>query len=897
MRTRLGVLLLGLMLSAPACGGRHGSASVIPPAVTVPTVKSVSPALIAAPPMAKTAILPASAMTSIRPVSAMTSVRRPKSAIQPFNWAQITGGAIFVAAGPDGSIWVLSNQGAGPDQAIWHYASGGWSNISGGASRLAVAPDQSLWAVTAAGGIYHYVGGSWSTIGGGATDISVGPDGSVYIISNQGGGPFGRGAWRYAGGTWTQLPGGGVRVAASWDSGTYLGTITPGSLWVLNTPGDLWYYNAAFGFHQLGGGGVEMAPTTNGGIFVLGFPAGAGGYPIWYNDLNTGTWTPMTGGGVSIATDGKVLWAVGTAGGIWFTPVTPVAPPPVASIAVAGPPANPHVTGSPSTGYQLIGNQPYTFTAKALDGAGNPITGPGAPAWTVRSSSNALVVTPLAGDPNAFTVRARRFSSTPVIVTFSASNSSTLANVAFTTIQELWVANAYNSTITGYAGQPPTQILSDTITSSSGIQAPVGIAFDDYGRMWVANYGKVTVFAGSTASPADTITAGLTAPSALAFDPSGTLWVANWPQSGTGSVNSYAGTALLPGIVTNPDSSLTGLWGPKSLAFDAAGNLWVANGGGNVSTVTAYSGTTQLTASTITGVAAPGGIAFDGSGALWVSSSYPANTVNPYSGSTLIYGNTITSGLNQPAGIAFDAIGNLWVANSSTGVNGSTITAYSGTSQITGNTISAGINGPIALTFAPPATLPAMPPPPHPSPPPAPVIANPTSVAFSVVGSGFARVYYAQAGYFGDYSMTNSNPSVASAEQVGASTTVRPLSNGTTTLHVTAGFGQSVDVPVTVQTGGAVVVSPSSLTFTNIGPAYSQTVAVSQANYNGSFTPYVFDPTVVSISISGNTVTITPLNSGSTVVRVGGGSSQFGDVSVGVTISNVNIHATRRGVR
>ncbi len=311
-RTRLGgFTLLAFTLFVQGCGERHGSTSTIPPA-DVPTIKSVSPALIPAPPMARTAILPPSAMTSIR---------RPQSAISLGGFTQIPGGASFVAAAPDGSIWVLSNQGAGPDQSIWHYAGGAWSNISGGGTRLAVAPDNSIWVINAAGGIYHYTG-SWTQIAGGASDISVGPDGSVYVISNQGGGPFGRGAWRYANGAWTQLPGGGVRVAASWDAGTYLGNITPGTLWVLNTPGDLWYWNATFGFHRPGGGGVEMAPTTNGGIFVLGFPGGPSGYPIWYNDLNTGTWTQQCGTAVGLTTSAAYLYIVAAGGGIYRAPLT-----------------------------------------------------------------------------------------------------------------------------------------------------------------------------------------------------------------------------------------------------------------------------------------------------------------------------------------------------------------------------------------------------------------------------------------------------------------------------------------------------------------------------------------------------------------------------------------------
>ena len=344
--TRLGAFtLLGLVLLAPGCGGGHGATNAIPDGSMAP-VKSVSPASIPAPPMARTAILPS---------SAMTSVRTPQSAIAPLGWTQLPGGGIFVAASPDGSIWVLSNQGPGPDQSIWHYANGNWSNISGGATRLAVAPDNSLWAVTAAGGIYHYTG-SWTQIAGGASDISVGPDGSVYVISNQGGGPFGRGAWRYTNGAWTALPGGGVRVAASWDVGTYLGNITPGTLWVLNTPGDLWYWNAAFGFHNLGGGGVEMAPTSNGGIFVLGFPQGPNGYPLWYNDLSTGTWTPLSGGGVSIATDSAHVYAIGKAGGIYSAPITA-----------------PTLSANPSTlAFPL--NQTYAAQTVAISGGTAPYT-------------------------------------------------------------------------------------------------------------------------------------------------------------------------------------------------------------------------------------------------------------------------------------------------------------------------------------------------------------------------------------------------------------------------------------------------------------------------------------------------------------------------------------------
>ena len=304
-------LLLG------GCGGRSGG-SVVPHDANGPLEmpKSVSPASIPAPPMARTAPQPTAEMNT----------RRPKSEITSVGWTQLPGGAVAVAASADGSIWVLSTQGTGTDQYIYHYVNGAWSNIPGAAIRLATAPDGTLWVVNSAGGIYAYNGSSWSVIAGGASDITVGADGSVYVVSNQGGGPYGRGIWRYSGGSWSQLPGAAVRIAASWDLGTYPMNIGPGGFYVANALNGVFYYNPAYGFTQLPGGVVQLAPTQNGGLFALGYIAnGDGSYPIYYNDLSTGNWTQQPGAAISIATNTTNVYAVGAAGGIYQAAVRAVA--------------------------------------------------------------------------------------------------------------------------------------------------------------------------------------------------------------------------------------------------------------------------------------------------------------------------------------------------------------------------------------------------------------------------------------------------------------------------------------------------------------------------------------------------------------------------------------------
>jgi virginiamycin B lyase len=354
--TRLGAsLLLAPLLALQACGGRSGS---VTPAASMDmrlTPKSVSPASVAAPPMARTQPQPASAM----------ALRRPRSDVQPPSWTQLPGGATFVAASPDGTIWVLSTQGPGNgDKFIYHYANGTWTNVPGAAARLAVAPDGTLWAVNTAGGIYAYGGGGyWSTLAGGATDISIGPDSSVYVISNQGGGPYGRGIWHYSGGAWTQMPGVGVRVVASSDTGTYPGGITPGGFYVLNAGGSIYYYSPGSGYTQVVGAATELAPTKSGGLFALGYPPSGGSSTVYYNNLATGVWSAEPGAGVSIATDGAHVYAIGAAGGIYSSPV---GPPHSSSLLTVQWYGNGSFAAAPGT---------TTSVAPASSGAYNPVSG------------------------------------------------------------------------------------------------------------------------------------------------------------------------------------------------------------------------------------------------------------------------------------------------------------------------------------------------------------------------------------------------------------------------------------------------------------------------------------------------------------------------------------------
>ena len=294
-------------------------------------------------------------MTSLQPPRVTMPGRARQSAIATIGWTQLPGGAIFVAAAPDGSLWALSNAGPGPDRAIWHYTNSTWTNVPGAATRLGIGPDGTAWAVNAAGGIYRLDGANWTTIAGGASDISVGSDGAPYAISNQPGVSTGRGIWHYVGGTWTQLPGAAVHVAASWDAASYPGNIASGGVWVAQTSGAIYHYDPGSGWVPFPGGAVELAATKNGGLFALGNSAFSdGNYPIYYNDLSAGSWTLQSGAAVSISTNTSNVYAAVVGGGIFTAPVgiaqspSPTSTPTATSSPVPIPTPTPTPTPTPN---------------------------------------------------------------------------------------------------------------------------------------------------------------------------------------------------------------------------------------------------------------------------------------------------------------------------------------------------------------------------------------------------------------------------------------------------------------------------------------------------------------------------------------------------------------------
>ncbi len=362
-------VVFGVLFAALAAGCSHGGHSGLVPGGSSPalvTPQSVSPALVSPAPMARTEILPASAMTS--PV-------HPDITVPPLSWSQVPGTASTVAASPDGSLWVTSDQpSSSPDKYIWHYANGSWTNISGLAAHLSVAADGSLWAINSGGGIWHYVGGVWSSPGGGATNsITADSSSGIYVLSN-GGSAADKAIWHYSSSAgWVQQNGSGTTLAANWDTNSFTpgaggsGTINPGGFYILSSSGAIWYENSNLSFAQLPGGASAITPTTNGDVFVLGYPSAPGGNQVFYYDLNNPGWSSQTGAGLLSLSAGSNLYLVSASGTIYSAALPAFGP--VANIVVTG------TGGSTSTSVTIGTPKTIALTVVEKDVNGKTITG------------------------------------------------------------------------------------------------------------------------------------------------------------------------------------------------------------------------------------------------------------------------------------------------------------------------------------------------------------------------------------------------------------------------------------------------------------------------------------------------------------------------------------------
>jgi sugar lactone lactonase YvrE len=254
----------------------------------------------------------------------------------------------------------------------------------------------------------------------------------------------------------------------------------------------------------------------------------------------------------------------------------------------------------------------------------------------------------------------------------------------------VYVADQGSNSITSYAatGATPNQAPIGTIAgSNTGLAAPISIALDGAGNIYVANTLTVTVYPANplgtlNEAPTATINVGASdggvALYGVGVDATGKIYVAT-----PGLILVYAANPA--GTVTAPIATISGsntlLAEIHNFAFDASGRIYVTD---NVHGILVFpanpSGTlneapvANIPRSATSGLSYPWGIALDSSGKIYTLDTahiyvFPANPVGTMDEAplaTITGSNTELDGGND--GMAVDASGAMYAADDSSNI-------------------------------------------------------------------------------------------------------------------------------------------------------------------------------------------------------------------------------------
>jgi len=302
----------------------------------------------------------------------------------------------------------------------------------------------------------------------------------------------------------------------------------------------------------------------------------------------------------------------------------------------------------------------------------------------------------------ALTVTAAFFPF-PTGIVLVGSDTLYVTDSTANTVQKVTTAGV----VTLLAGANGTAGTADGTAAAALFNQPGGLAATSAGVIYVTDTanatirriaadGTVTTLAGSTTARGNADATGtqatFSAPLGIALDAAGNLYVADSTNhtirkvTSSGVVTTLAGAAGVAGYVDATGTAARFNY-PAGIAVDAAGNVFVSDRSNNVirristaGAVSTFAGVVGVSGSDDgTGSGAlfnqPGGLVFDASGNLYVADTgnntirviTPAGAVTTLAGLPTVGGNQDGTGIgamfNQPRALTIDASGNLYVTD------------------------------------------------------------------------------------------------------------------------------------------------------------------------------------------------------------------------------------------
>jgi hypothetical protein len=197
------------------------------------------------------------------------------------------------------------------------------------------------------------------------------------------------------------------------------------------------------------------------------------------------------------------------------------------------------------------------------------------------------------------------------------------------------------------------------------------------------------------------------------------------------------------------------------------------------------------------------------------------------------------------------------------------------------------------------------------APPSVPIIgtSSGTITSLSLPGAGAsAAVTVSESGYTGSFTATSSNTAIVTLAAATAASVRRATAGGTamssTGFTLTGAGSGSANVTVADQNGrstqlavtvgnAVVTASPSTIALTSIGA--TQTVAVSETGYFGTFTAASSDTAVATVAAGtvAGSFTVTAVSAGTATITFTDTSGMTATVQVGVTATSGVIYTQR----